>query len=96
MAEAVVHVLEAVDVDEEHCQQAGNPAEPADRAGEAVDQQGTVGQPRERVKKGIAYELALKGLTFGKITYEEAPKRQPVVFYTDRGNFSREMAAVAV
>ena len=95
MAEAVVHVFEAVDVYEQHCQQPSDPAEPADRPGEPVDQQRTVGQPRERVEKGVADELALVGLALGKVTDEEAPKWQAVVFYTDRRNFCREMAAVA-
>ena len=44
VAEAVVHVLEAVDVYEEHGKQPCDPAEPSDRAREAVDQQRTVGQ----------------------------------------------------
>ena len=95
VAEAVVHVLEAVYVYEEHCQQTCHPTEPADRAGEAVEQQCAVGEPGERVEKGVADELALVGLALGKVAHEEAPERQPVVLHTDRRNFRREMAAVA-
>ena len=90
-----VDVLEAVDVDEDHGEQPGHPAEAAEGAVEAVDQQRPVGQGSQGVEQGVAHELALIGLAGGQVPDEKREKRPPVVFGPHDGDFGGETAAVA-
>lgn len=67
MAEAVVHQLEAVEVQQQQCQRAGLTGLAGDRMLEAVQQQCPVGQVGERVVQRLPVECSLRFPAIGDI-----------------------------
>ena len=65
--EAVVHSLEAVDVDDQHAERPARPRRERDRLVEAVAEQGPVRHSREAVVVGLVGELLLEPHAFGDV-----------------------------
>ncbi len=65
--EAVVDVLEVVEVDEQDGQRVAPPPRPGERVVEPVGEQGAIGQTRERVVEGLVPEFVLERLAGGDV-----------------------------
>ena len=63
MAEAVVDVLEVVDIEEQHCHGQAVAPLARERVTDTVAEQRAVGQPCQRVVEGLMLELGEEGLT---------------------------------
>ena len=70
MTEAVVDGLEVVDVQEQHDAGARGGAPSGQRNVEAVTEEGTVGQARQRVAERHRAQLVLQLLALGDVTDE--------------------------
>ena len=71
VAEAVVHGLEVVEVDEQHCQLPALPLQSRRRVIDPVPEERLVREPRERIVKRLVDELALQPPVLGDVS--EAP-----------------------
>ena len=72
MAEAVVHGLEPVEIEEQHRGRPTAALGAAQRVGHPVDEQGPVGDARQRIMERLAGEFGLQVLTFGDVVDEGA------------------------
>ena len=73
VAEAVVDVLEVVEVEEQHGERLGGAVAAAQRVGEPVAEQLAVGEPGERVVERLVAELLLERLAVGDVADGEHP-----------------------
>ena len=69
VAEAVVDVLEVVEVEEQHRHRPLVAAAPDERVLDAVAEQRAVRQPGERVVEGLVLEFVLEGLALGDVAH---------------------------
>ena len=92
VAQAVVHRLEVVEVDEEHGQVGAREADAGQRVFEAVLEQRLVGQSGQRVVEGPVLELVLQADAVGDVT--EAPDT-PDHDAVDRLGPGRQLEGVA-
>ena len=67
MSHRIVDLLEAVDVEEQHGERRPGPARAVERDGEAVAEQGAVGQRGERIVQGLMGELDLGALALDRV-----------------------------
>jgi hypothetical protein len=80
VAQAVVDLLEAVQVQEQHGHRGGLPLGPLEGVVDPVLEQGPVGQGGERVVEGLVDELVLQAAAFGDVAgVEHQPAHAGVV-----------------
>ena len=97
VAEGVVDVLEVVEVDQQDRRHRPAAAAPRERVGDAVGEEGAVGEPGQRVVERLVAELGLEVRAFGHVVRvdDQAADRR-VVEEVVRGPFEGKPAAVAM
>ena len=71
MPQTVVDRLEVIDVQEKHGDRVKRPVAPVHGVGKPVEEQGTIGQAREGVMEGLAFELAFEGAALRHVSAVE-------------------------
>src|SRR6266851_127882 len=84
VAEAVVHVLEVIDIQEKHRERLATfAAGPAQRVRHAIEKQRAIGQTGQRIVEGVVNELALR-LTLFRDVAADARHSQDAVLRTSQ------------
>ncbi len=99
VAEAVVDVLEIVQIDEQYRQAAVIAARGDQRLAEAILEQVAVGKPGQRIVIGLALKLALMGLALGDVVLDADKMRDLAAFvshWRDQQLVPEQAAVLAV
>jgi hypothetical protein len=84
--QTVVDRLEVIDVQEKHGDRVKRPVAPVHGVGKPVEEQGTIGQAREGVMEGLAFELAFQGAALRHVSAVEHDRPDVGLVDQIRGN----------